>query len=1077
MSNCCNGGSCGPGVSRRGFMGASVGAWLLASAGRAFAGPFEQAADGEHPIPADKKLNEAWVRSLYERGEPMRCRGQELAFIGMPVGGVCCGTMYLGGDGRLWVWDIFNEHHLGVVANRLPEYRGQRATELDGSNYFAPPNADEHRPVGQGFALRVGDDVRTLDKEGFSEVEFESGYPIGTVRYRDDGCPVAVKLEAFSPFIPLDVDASAIPCTIMSFELHNTSEHMVQGEMAGWLENAVAIRNGAPGLGVRRVRPVRRPGLTSVAMDALPQQWEKGEEVLFADFEQETWPAGWVAQGEAMGTGPIARAEMPAYHNVSEDRGLRSVNTHNTRAVGPNVGAADNLKGTLTSPEFTIEKRFINMMVGGGRHPGKTCINLLVDGNVVRTATGRDSNRMSAQSWEVSDLAGKKARIEIVDDQTGAWGHIACDHIVFADAPWMENSFEQMSDYGSMALSLVGDAAASVVSDLDPGIAVEQLWRQPSGRTDDAATRDFGRRHAGALLTRVRLEPGEKITLNYVVSWFFPFIAHDPPGMHAINDMPRLNRHYAERFTSAWDVAGVVARDFERLTTQTRLFHKTWYDTTLPHWLLERTLLTVNTAQTTTCHLFDNGRFWAWEGVGCCHGTCQHVWNYGQALARIFPDLERRTREMVDFGLAWHDNGATDYRAEYGRHVAHDGQLGTILRAYREHQMSTDEQFLKRIWSRVRKSLEYVIAQDADADGLLEGEQYNTLDASWFGNMAWISSMYLAAVAAGREMALDVGDVEFIATCDRILEVGRKSLVEKLYDGDYFIHTPPDFEHPNTNKGCHADQLFGQSYAHQLGLPRVADAERSRSALRSIWTYNFAPDAGKYRERTPVKGGDPNNVGPGRWYALPGEAGLIVCTWPKGGGDKSGNHWAVGYFNECWTGFEYQVASHMIYEGEPDLVQAGLAITRAAHDRYHPSKRNPYNEIECSDHYARAMASFGVYLACCGYEHHGPRGHIGFAPRINTDDFSGAFTAAGAWGTFTQRRTNGEQALSIEVKWGELSIRTIAMELGEASDPSSLAIDWPGGATFERQGQRLLVRLRETARVRAGERLVVVVRT
>lgn len=1054
-------------------MGASMGAWVAATAGRAFAGPFAETQPGEHAVPADKKLSADWVRSLYERGEPMRCRGQELTYIGMPVGGVCCGTMYLGGDGRLWVWDIFNEHHLGVVPNRLPEYRGQRATELDGSNYFAPPKADEHRPVAQGFALRLGDQVWTLDKEGFGDVQFESGYPIGRVTYASDNCPVRATLEAFSPFIPLDVESSAIPCTFLSIELHNTSDHRVQGEIAGWLENAVAIRHDTPGLGVRRVRPVRRPGLTSVGMDALPQSWDAGEEVIFADFEQEKWPAGWIAEGDAMGDGPIARAEMAPYHNVSRDRGKRSVNTHNTRAVGPNVGPADDLKGRLTSPEFTIEKRFINMMVGGGRHPGTGCINLLVDGKVARTVTGKDNNQMFAHTWEVSDLAGKRARIEIVDDVSGPWGHIACDHIVFADAPWLEEQLERVSDNGSMALSLIGNQQTSVVADLDPDRIVEQLWRQPAGRTDGSATRPFGRRHAGALLTRVNLEPGESLRLDFLVSWYFPFTAHEPPGMNAINDMPILNRHYAEWFNSAWDVASVVARDFDRLVSQTRLFHETWYATTLPHWLLERTLHTVNTAQTTTCHLFDNGRFWAWEGVGCCHGTCQHVWNYAQGLARVFPDLERRTRQNVDFGLAWHDDGATDYRGEYGRHVAHDGQLGTILRTYREHQMSTDDQFLKSIWSRVRKSIEFIMAQDANADGLLEGEQYNTLDASWFGEMAWISSLYLAAVAAGREMAIDVGDDAFAERCARVLDVGRESFAAKLYDGEYFIHLTPDFTHPNTNKGCHSDQLFGQSYAHQLGLPRIVESEQSLSALRSIWKYNFAPDAGKYRERTPVKGGDPKNVGPGRWYALPGEAGLIVCTFPKGGGENASSHWAVGYFNECWTGFEYQVASHMIYEGEPDVVQMGLAITRAAHDRYHPSQRNPYNEIECSDHYSRAMSSFGVYLACCGYEHHGPRGHIGFAPRVSPEDFTGAFTAAGAWGSFTQKRAVDAQTLTIKPKWGELMVRTIAMELERAADPTGVRVDGAvGDVRFEREGRRLVVRLASPMRVKAGEEIV-----
>src|SRR6185436_17623945 len=102
----------------------------------------------------------------------------------------------------------------------------------------------------------------------------------------------------------------------------------------------------------------------------------------------------------------------------------------------------------------------------------------------------------------------------------------------------------------------------------------------------------------------------------------------------------------------------------------------------------------------------------------------------------------------------------------------------------------------------------------------------------------------------------------------------------------------------------------------------------------------------------------------GRWYALPGEAGLLMCTWPRGGAAsataKGGDAWAAGYFNECMSGFEHQVASHMVWEG---LLLEGFAITRAIHERYDPARRNPWNEVECGDHYARAMASYGTFLA------------------------------------------------------------------------------------------------------------------
>jgi hypothetical protein len=190
-----------------------------------------------------------------------------------------------------------------------------------------------------------------------------------------------------------------------------------------------------------------------------------------------------------------------------------------------------------------------------------------------------------------------------------------------------------------------------------------------------------------------------------------------------------------------------------------------------------------------------------------------------------------------------------------------------------------------------------------------------------------------------------------------------------------------------------------------------------RAALQSVWRYNFTPDVGPFRAARK----------PGRWYAIAGDGGTIMVTFPfKGGRDfAGGGAWSAMYFNECMSGFEHQVAAHMIWEG---LVTEGLAATRAIHDRYHGRLRNPYNEIECSDHYARAMASYGTYLAACGFEHHGPRRHIGFAPRINPDDFKAAFTSAEGWGTYRQRRRpDGSIAAAIAVRWGQLRLRTIAL--------------------------------------------------
>jgi hypothetical protein len=153
---------------------------------------------------------------------------------------------------------------------------------------------------------------------------------------------------------------------------------------------------------------------------------------------------------------------------------------------------------------------------------------------------------------------------------------------------------------------------------------------------------------------------------------------------------------------------------------------------------------------------------------------------------------------------------------------------------------------------------------------------------------------------------------------------------------------------------------------------------------------------------------------------------MIMNTNPKNEDVPYGvkDAWQVTYFHECMSGFEHQVASHMMAEG---MIEESLILTRAIHDRYAAQKRNPFNEIECSDHYARAMASYGTFITACGFTYHGPKQEIGFAPKLNADNFKAAFTAAEGWGTYSQVRRGKDLECAIDVKWGKLLLKTITV--------------------------------------------------
>jgi uncharacterized protein (DUF608 family) len=1044
----------------------------------------------QHLVPEDKHLDAEWIRSLFARGEPTvyRATKKELDWIGMPIGGLCAGQLYLGGDGKLWHWDIFN-------TEQKPEWS-------DGNGVLYAHPAKPSSPLEQGFALRVksasGESIRKLDRTGFDDISFRGQYPIAYVEYRDAKSPVEVDLEAFSPFIPLNVDDSSLPVTVMTYRVKNTSRERIDITIAGWMENAVCLESGRPGLGSRHnggvecniagdkngnPTPAHVPAILVCSVHVAPPVGARENprpDILFDDFESPTYD-GWTATGTAFGDGPTEIKKMPAYQGDVNGHGERVVNTHNARH-GENVGQADAHTGTLTSRTFTIERDFVNFRIGGGKHPNRTCIDLLCDGVVARTATGRNDNRMRFESFDVRELAGKTATLQIVDEERGGWGHIGIDEIVFSDVPRGEPfHLEAQPDFGTMAIGVRGGKhKPNGASDIDPASLPVAAFAEPRAYQ---VAKPFGldRPPVGAVRASASIDPGGDVELTFVVTWSFPTLPKE--SFQALAGADTLKRLYGHRSDThlAQHTADYVLNRIDELANATRLWHSTWYDSTLPWWFLERTFLNTSIAATATCYRFDNGRFYANEGTYCCAGTCTHVWQYAQALARTFPELERSTREMIDFGLAFHDDtGVIDYRAEYDRRLAIDGQAGTILRALREHQMTADDEFLKRVWPRVKRSLEALIARDTKQIGLLEGEQYNTLDASWYGEIAWTSSLYLAALRAGEAMATAMGDTKFADKARVRAERGAKSMVERLYDGEYFIQVV-DPEHPestNTNKGCHIDQVFGQSYAHQLGLPRILPADETRSALRALWKYNFAPDVGAYRSRFKAIQG-------GRWYAMPGESGLLMCTWPKGGADHAAganqNAGFVAYFNECMSGFEYQVAAHMIAEG---LVEEGLAITRAIHDRYHASRRNPWNEIECSNHYARAMASYGVFIAACGYEYDGPRGHIGFAPKLTPEKFKAAFTAAEGWGSFEQTREptreptreNGLQRERIAVAHGRLRFRTLSFAVADGATPARARVLGVGTdiePTLRVERDRVHLTLPTERLVSAGESLVI----
>ncbi len=560
-----------------------------------------------------------------------------------------------------------------------------------------------------------------------------------------------------------------------------------------------------------------------------------------------------------------------------------------------------------------------------------------------------------------------------------------------------------------------------------------------------------------AVSNKLKLPPSSTRSVDFVIGWHFV-------NLHLHKDVKDHGRYYNNWFKSSADVVDYVSQHGKELAAKSRLWKKTWFDSTLPWWFLERTFLNISILATTTAHRFESGRFYAWEGVGCCAGTCTHVWQYAHAMGRVFPSIERDTRERVDLGLSLQEDGSMWFRGEAAKAPAIDGQAGTILRIYREHQMSADDGFLKRNWNNIKKTIQWMMAQDRNGDGMEDTPIENTLDAKWDGEIAWLVGLCITAAKAGELMALEMGDEDFAKACANYVSKGSSNMEEKLFNGEYFIHRPDAVKGRSalgSYNTCHIDQVYGESWGHQVGLGRIIDRQKTVSALKALWKYNFTPDVGPYIKDRPG----------GRPYVLPGEGGLVMNTNPRNEKKPYGENetWQLGYFHECMTGFEHQVAAHMMAEG---MVDESLVITRMIHDRYHAAKRNPFNEIECSDHYARSMASYGTFITACGFEYHGPKGYIRFAPRMGAANFRAPFTAAEGWGSFAQQKSNNKLTASLQINYGRLQLKTFSVAPDHVPSKAIVKLDQKTlVASLQKSKDRWLIVLKEPVMINSGQTL------
>jgi non-lysosomal glucosylceramidase len=490
-----------------------------------------------------------------------------------------------------------------------------------------------------------------------------------------------------------------------------------------------------------------------------------------------------------------------------------------------------------------------------------------------------------------------------------------------------------------------------------------------------------------------------------------------------------VGNYYTTQYADAWDVVSKTYPKMYMLESETLDFVNAFLSSDFPLEVKEAALFNLSTLRSQTVFRLADGHMMGWEGCmdmnGSCAGSCTHVWNYEQATAFLFGKLAETMRD-VEFNYATRSNGSMSFRAglplvkAQSGGTAADGQMGTIMKMYRDWQLSGNTEFLRNSWPHVKQALAFAWEEnswDANADGVMEGSQHNTMDVNYSGPNPQMQFWYLGALKAAEKMALAMNDKEFAKKCATIYKSGSKWTDENLFNGEYYEHqvldpetkeiitdyTAPNMPKYQLAKGCLVDQLVGQYMAHICGLGYLAPKEHIQTTLKSILKYN-------YRERMSDHF---NNM---RSYALGDESALLMASWPKGRPKIP-----FPYFSEVMTGFEYTAAVGMLYEG---LEKEGLKVIGDIRDRYNGAKRSPFDEAECGHHYARAMASWGAVPALTGFHYSAIENSMQMAPRPGKWFWSNGY----AWGTAEISKVGNKHEVTLKVIHGELGLKTFELK-------------------------------------------------
>ena len=552
--------------------------------------------------------------------------------------------------------------------------------------------------------------------------------------------------------------------------------------------------------------------------------------------------------------------------------------------------------------------------------------------------------------------------------------------------------------------------------------AISTFWNNfAKNELDCLPKRDYtepGVFDTGTVEARLTLNPGEKKKARFVLSWYYPNRYNDW-NKYMVDGEEKVviwKNYYATVWESSEAIADYCLKNWDEFSDETIAFKNALFASTIPDEAIDAVSANLSVLKSPTCLRLEDGSFYGWEGVmegvGSCEGSCNHVWNYAYALPFLFPKLERSMRDL-DYKYNMWESGRMSFRLQLpiGRehdkfHPCVDGQMGGIIKSYRDWKISGDSEWLKTNWENIKKSLKFAWSEendycwDRDKDGVMEGRQHHTLDMELYGPNSWLEGFYLAALKAAAEMAEHFSEYDFKDECLKLYENGQKYMEAELFNGKYYAQRVDLTDKSILEKfgqveaywneeageikyqienGCEIDQLCGQWHANIVGLGDIFDKKNRKTAIENLYKYNFMETMREY-------------VNPCRNYCLNDEGGAVICEYPEGVKKPA---ISVPYCEECWTGTEYELACLLIEEG---FVSEADKLIKTVRTRQDGEYRNPWNEMECGSNYARSMSSYALLNAYSGFKFDLTKNMIGFNPKINIGNFNCFWSLGSGYG-------------------------------------------------------------------------------